>query len=105
MVQDQRRTLTIYLMVDTDALMAGIRLGVTSIEMALERSVLGMPRNCARRLQVIVEASDLRSLHRNRQWVTLLRDVEHQELQRCGLTRVLVVVHGLRREAAALSCL
>jgi hypothetical protein len=61
--------------------------------------------DCARHLQVIVEAADLRSLHRNRQWITLLRDVEHQELQRRGLTRVLVVVHGLRRQAAALSWL
>src|SRR4029450_1519361 len=44
-----------------------------------------------------------RLLHRNSQRVTLLRDVEHQKLQRGGLARVLVIVHGARREAAALS--
>ena len=45
----------------------------------------------------------VRLLHRNRQRVALLRNVEYQELQRRGLARVLVVVHGPWREATALS--
>ena len=44
--------------------------------------------------------SDVSSLHWNRQRVALLSAVEHQELQRGGLARVLVIVHASRREAA-----
>src|SRR5215831_16637394 len=48
---------------------------------------------------------DIRSLHWNRQRVALLSDVEHQELQRGCLARVLVIVHSPWWEAAALSWL